>query len=325
MIPDDELDAALRATRPDYARTGHLSARAETHMQQLLADTAPEDELARRRTARRRRVGWLGGAAAAALTAIVVTVSLVAVPSRPSFAATPPMPQFSHVDGAASPLLEGLAARAATQPDTTSAGPHTVSYQSWTLSGELDDNGKPAATYIQPQQVTVTHGNPDATVIISAGVPYYGDGAAVPHASTAPGTVISEYTTPVPIPSPPTEPGDWAGYLDDAFGIGSNPAAGDILLQLPSILDFWTLTPAQNNALLQYLSTRPDLTVAGSTSDRLDRHGLAFHSSPLRDDWQPTVIIDPDTGRILAVDVLYVGQTRTDIPSPSVIEYTTWN
>lgn len=40
--------------------------------------------------------------------------------------------------------------------------------------------------------------------------------------------------------------------------------------------------------------------------------------------FEDRLFISPSTGEILAAETLYIGSDRTDIESPSVIDYTLW-
>lgn len=322
---DDELDRMLRAARPVHIPDdGSLPPDAEAHLQRLLARSptaAQTPPLPLHPTARvTTHRWWTAAAAAAVVAALAMTVSVLSLTPRPSYAATPPVPQYGHVTGAAAPLLEGLAARTRRQPDTSASAP--VRYEAWSLSTDINADDA-AGSYIQPQDTTVIPAGADVTVTVRAGRPYDGTGAAVTTGGNQPGALVSEYTT-TPITAPPTTVAEWPAYLTNTLGLDPNPPAGEVLLQLSSILHFWTLTPAQNGALLDYLATLPDLHVAGSSTDRLGRTGIAFDTETVRDDWQPTLLIDAETGRILAEQTLYVGTDRTDIASPSVIDYTLW-
>jgi hypothetical protein len=319
---DDELDQALRTSRPDYTRTAELDPQAEAHLAQLIANDVSPVELPRR-TRRSHRLAWAVSAAAAVLAIGVVGGTLVAVTPRASYAATPAMPQFTHVDGAAAPLLEGLANRAANSAPTASPE-DPIKYQTWILSTDVGADGKILNQVVQPQEVTVTPGSPEAHVVIIAGKPYAPDGAVAPDAGVDPGTVLSEYSVAAPLSAPPRDASSWPNYLEVGLGIPNNAPASDVLLNLPGLLDFWSLDPAQSAALLTYLASLPDLDVAGSTTDRLGRAGIAFHGPAVRDGWQPAIVISPESGRVLAIETLWVGSTRTDVPSPSVIEYTLW-
>ena len=85
------------------------------------------------------------------------------------------------------------------------------------------------------------------------------------------------------------------------------------------------LNGTQQVALLNYLAELSDLNVAGPVVDRLGRNGILFTAkSTDRAGYEEHLIASPDTGQILATETVYIGSGRTDIHSPSVVNYYLW-
>ena len=82
--------------------------------------------------------------------------------------------------------------------------------------------------------------------------------------------------------------------------------------------------PVVRAALLRYLAATPTLTATGTVTDRAGRKGVAFS---LDSDYSGlptryTLIIDPDTGKLLASeDTLTTRAGALNVPIPAVISY----
>lgn len=85
------------------------------------------------------------------------------------------------------------------------------------------------------------------------------------------------------------------------------------------------LSPTQQSALLGFFASRPDLRALGTVTDRAGRAGIAFAATdPDQPEYERYLLVSPDTGAVLATETVYVGQDRTDIASPSVVNYFVW-
>ncbi|WP_308493212.1 hypothetical protein [Microbacterium terrisoli] len=277
----------------------------------------------RRRASRRHTLAILGTAVAATLLAVLAgtsQASTVTAVTRP--AVTPPLAQLRSVHDDAAGVLTRLARTAAAAPPATST---TIDYQTWNLDLVTDPAQTAAAQFIQPREVTVARGGATVSVVARAGTPFADTGAVVIPASAHPaGQIIAQYTMEDPVPEPPESSAKWAAYLARTFGVDASAPAGEILMQVPTILDSWRLDAAQTSAMLTFLSTAHSLEVAGSGRDRLGRRGTVLVGPSADGQHQARATIEDRTGRVLAVEVVYTGGTRADLSSPCVTSYTAW-
>ncbi|MFT4230594.1 MAG: hypothetical protein QM602_09910, partial [Microbacterium sp.] len=114
-------------------------------------------------------------------------------------------------------------------------------------------------------------------------------------------------------------------YLAQYAGEESPLTAGAAIREISGLLSSIILTTEQETAIIAYLQTLDGLTVAGTVIDRLGREGIAFRTTDRRPgEYQDYLILSPDTGSIIAAETVYIGSERTDITSPSVIDYVAW-
>ncbi|WP_417562128.1 hypothetical protein [Microbacterium sp.] len=273
-----------------------------------------------RRRASRHVMAILGTAVVATMLAAFAGTSQAPTTAPAAAAVTPPLARLQVVHDDAGAVLTRLARTAATAaPAATS----TISYQTWTLGAEAVPGS--SDQFIQPTDVSVDERGGVVAVTARAGTPYAHTGVRVIPASAHPvGQLLEQYTSANPVPAPPSRADQWAPYLADTFGADAATPAGDVLRHLPRVLDYHRLDGAQTSALLTYLSTSPSLAVAGTGKDRLGRRGIVITGSAHDGQYQARATVDTVTGRILCIEVVYTGTARSDIPSPSVTEYTAW-
>lgn len=322
----DDLERRIRAARPV---SGHrnlpLTDRAKRELAELMLQ---ESSLpTSRSTSTRAHTRWWFGIAAAAL----VVVAAVAIPVRvltsaPSHAATPALLAVTPVQGTASELLRelSLASRAAnTLPPT---GTIHIQVETWTLA--TDNDGIARGSTILPERHDITR-EPDGTLTtkVTAGKPV---GTIRPDTPTegellrletlAPEAADYEFGTPAPEDSD-----DVARFLARTPTSETLLTAAASIDAISSLLLEQTLSPAQTQAILNYLADLPDITVTGATLDRHGREGITF-SAVDRDhpEYSAHLVIATSTSQILAIERTYTGSDRTDIASPSVVQYYIW-
>lgn len=210
--------------------------------------------------------------------------------------------------------------------DGASSG-NTIRAQSWALNTWINDDGAIESSTVEPSWSETTFED-DGTVHyrLIAAEPFTGQDS---DDLTEPGTVlVNETFQPgewgfTADNAPPTRADEIGSYLAELSG---NPAltAGDAIREISGILSNYVLSSEQEAAIIGYLATLDTLTVAGETVDRLGRTGIVFSATDRSADFEDLLIIDPQTGKILAAETIYVGSDRTDIASPSVIDYTAW-
>ncbi|GAA5200157.1 hypothetical protein [Microbacterium jejuense] len=290
---------------------------------------------------KRRRFGvptWsiLATATAAVVAVIAIMVSMVAAPA-PSYAATPPMLQIASADqselGDAAQLLTDLARQLRTSDEPDPAPPGTtqqIDVQTWGLVTTVGAEGESVPSpYVAPENMTITRA-PDGAFsqVAVAGTPYDTQGEPVDDpAGTPPGTELwridepageHAYMFPDPLPEDPDELREL--MLDIGFADESSP--NEWLSLVNALLLERVLRPGEEAAVLEVLSDL-DLELAGTTTDRLGREAYVFETPPGDADLVDRILVSP-SGHIVAMETVWVGHDRTDIPSPSVVSYYAW-
>lgn len=326
---DKDFDQRIRASRPNLPRRYEaLDTSTELAMHAIM--DAPPQAATRIRAVpsphNRRRPLYLS-AAAAVIVLVVLTITLVAVPrGTTTWAATPPALEPKPIDGTPEDLLMRLSEsiREASEPSA-----QTVRSQTWALAFTPDDDEVPVVIIPEVREFTR---NPDGSVVIDvrAGIPYDASGNEVPVADVEPGSVIwhdelepGTHVFLYPEPAP-TNAADFATYFAASNPFDGPPTAGDYFLATRLLLDEQSLSAEQEAALVQFLSTVPDVTVDGEVVDRLGRTGIVFTTETRTPgQFRDTLVISPDLG-ILSYEVTYLADDRTDIKAPAVIDYGAW-
>lgn len=277
---------------------------------------------ARRSWWRQHRIFTL--AASTALVAVLI-IAGISINTTPSSAVTPPMLSTSEIHGDAAALLTELA-ETRLQYDN----PHSVIHeQAWSLSINIADDESIESSTVEPHwRTTSFESNGSVHEQIVAAEPFPGqEDEDLP----SPGTVIQDQVYPagewygIEVPDPPINPDQYDRYFSEWTG-GEVPTAARVLQEIRGLLSVRIFSPEQESALLSYLGTLDGLTVAGETVDRLGRDGVVFEArNPDFPDFEIFIVISPDTGKIIAFEEVYVGTDRTDIPSPSVVDYAVWS
>lgn len=326
----DDLERRIRAARPV---SGHrdlpLTDRAKRELADLvLADveTSPPARYPRPRAVWHWALG-----AAVVVVALAVSLPLSTTTPVRAHAATPPLLTVTPLPGTAQERLHALGTLAAAQPVSSDARKAIqISVEAWTLS--TDDDGVSRSSAVVPEHYERTR-LPDGTLtqVVTAGIPI----GPAPSVGPTPGTVLQRETWPrgqdayLFTTSAPVDPKRVAAFLARPDEAALPLSASDAIEKIGSLLLEQSLNPAQNAAILAALADLPDLSLAGTTTDRLGRAGIMFSGSPsVRPGYSGYVehiVIDPNTGRILSVECTYNGTDRTDIPSPSVVDYFAWH
>lgn len=319
----DRAERLIRAANPAGQR---LSKGAEESLARILAiSPAPTNPVVRPRSYRFR---WTLSIAATVVLAVAISVAGILRP-QPSFAATPPMLVITPTDDDARTALHNLASLASAQPGGAAVSRFTTQW--WAVASEVDEHGTITASHVQPvRRVTTLSPNGGAHQADYAGEPYDARGRPVvdpnlPKPGAELGTVdIARDEMFFPL-EPPSDPARFGAYLASAYESNATEPATDAMERIRVLLGERILTPTQNAALATYLSTLPDLEILGGTVDRLGRPAAVF-AAPLNQETstQMVLMFAADSGRVVATETIYRGASRTDIPSPAVLEYTAW-
>ncbi|RZU66455.1 hypothetical protein EV379_2812 [Microterricola gilva] len=327
----DELERLVRNARPI---SGHRSLPLSDRAKRELADLLPGDQSSVSRSRLRLRpsrfLRVVGIALAVAVVAALGTVATTSILSpQPTYAATPRMLQPTETADTARELLTQMAQELVGSAQLAEA-PYAISVQAWTLA--TNDDGVAISSSITPENYEFTRGADGSfRTTVTFAQPVDGDGTPVSgHALPAEGDLSWEeswapgeyqFLFPTRFPDNAEVVGP---YLSTLSG-GDSPSAGAVIQALNSVLMEQQLNGTQQVALLTYLAELSDLHVVGPVVDRLGRNALLFTANDTdRAGYEEHLIVSPDTGKILATETVYTGNDRTDIHSPSVVNYYLW-
>lgn len=334
----DEFEARIRAARPaSVRRDTPLNSRAKRELAELiLSDPEYSSSLATRRESRlrrRRKQQVAGGTFATLLVAAAAVVAVVV--SQPVHAHTPALLATEAVSITAQ---EALSHASAVDLETVAApgdgeapnpdGAGVISLQTWTLSSS--DDGSEVTSAIVPENYVITRGEDGArTVVVTAGRSQRGDGSDVGGGGVEEGALLWEESYPAGeyayafASAAPTSAGDVRGFLSAVAGTDTSASAA--IQAITILLMEQTLTPAQEATLLDYLATLPDIEMVGQATDRLGRPAFVLSAQRGEGEYADSILISSEQGTILAVETIYTGSGRSDVPSPAVVRYYAWN
>ena len=270
-------------------------------------------------------------AAALAATTAVATVGAVGldvvtlpwndtVPAAGAYAATPPPLTYVPVAGTAPEVLSEIATRTAALPDDVGAGRYArVETQEWSLFTRVGGDDHTVTSTVMPQRSTTwlaADGSGRSVVRYDQpGIPW----TTTKRKTFEPGERGS------PWPTLSADDATTAKRL--ALGHPASNGPAERLVAIDDLLRDQPMRPAVRAAVLRYLADTPTLELAGTTTDRLGRPGVAFsldsdHTGlPMR----YTMVVDPGTGRVLdSEEMLTTTAGRLNVPIPSVIGYTAY-
>lgn len=323
----DNVERLLRVAKPEDQP---LTPADEARLRKILATPHPmvRDRQPKPVRRSRPRTGfWL---IPATLTAVitVVAAALFWPVSTSAYAATPPILTYSSVESSTNTVLAQLVTLAAAQPDKSDSVQRVEHV--WGLATESDPQNQPAdTTIIQPEKYVYTlasWGVAERTVY--ADPPYDTAGNPVINPNLPkPGTPLGKETyteeDETVLPSLPESAEELPAYFEMVLPGQGEPPSTTAVNQILDLMYGHRLNPRQNAALLSYLKDIPGLELAGTTQDRLGRSVYALQSVTWQDH-QEILLVNTQTGHFAGHETIYIGTTRTDIPSPAVISYTAW-
>jgi hypothetical protein len=321
-MTDDDLARAMR--RLDPAQTpvdSPIPLEAERRLREIVG-----------RPARRRRRPALAWASAAAAVVLVLTlVTGVLWMPAPSASALTPRPLVYSAVAEDAPRLIAEAQRLLAE-STTPLMPERRSLSlGWYFSGSPDDA---EATVFRREWVDLRwNENLSGSIVTTAAEATNADGDTVPADDPTPGTIVGDLRfvqnqfSPV-VRTPPTPTAEaMRAIVMASTGAGDELSAGDVMLGVRSLQSEWTLTGAQQSALLDLLASTPGLRVLGTTHDRLGRPvvGLgAVPSTPSNSDL--SLLLSTETGRIVGFESALVDDSTTlTLPAGSITDYILWD
>lgn len=320
---------ALRTADP-VPHQPRLDERAAADFDRIIATPRAAAKPARRGfVVRPGRLALAG--ALACLTAIAVVVpSVVPTPgagSRVAYAATPDplrvldeqaFTQAGLSETSTAPeLVASIAARVQALPDDTGSGRYAKTViEGWALWTRVD--GEQVTSEVVPQMSTSwTAADGSGRVVTEI------EGPGTARSADDDVLAAGERALMWPLASLSADDATLASQLESNHPVGNGPAE-----RLVATLDAAAeqpQTPAVRAAMLRYLAQTPGLTTTGMVSDRAGRTGLAVHVTTSMSGLpeRRTVIIDPNTGRILGGETTLTETAgKLNVPVPSVISYT---
>jgi hypothetical protein len=320
-----DLDDELRGANPHASRrTSPLSARAHRELSELLA--APAEPALKSRRRGLPAIGFAAAASLAVVVAVVIAVTNFGQAGQTSVAAPPPLVTTPLGDDLGE-VLAGLAerARAQTSPATST---QTIRLETWSV--QVDADAPISEYYVQPEEVEkIWFPDLSGTWRSWAGDIRYG---TVPPGDglVAPGTTLrDDVYAPGEFPlSYPEVPPDDALQLDAylrAGGLARRPEAIDYFWAIEGVRFDWSLTGPQTAAALELLAELPDVTLAGTVTDRLGRAGIAIETERESGTHRMLLIFSPETGLLLSSETVYLGGIPENaLEYPTVLNYFAW-
>ncbi|MBP3976925.1 hypothetical protein [Microbacterium sp. BLY] len=320
-ISDDEIDRLFRAANPAPASSERLSAHAIAVRESIIRGThAPAQE----------RQGWAWGrfaVAVAAIVAIVVVVTNVIAPTQQAIALTPPPLQYTNPQPLSSVVQEAKDRLGSTVPVDQE---RRVSSLVWGWSIDMAKEKIESVPQVIMFEWAPATGSRSTIV---AGEPYWPDGVrpeGIEASPYKPGDTITELITApedLKIPADVVNLNDASRESVDraltSLGVRPSSPSGEVLVGIGRLLSYWTLTNEQHAALIDRLIDAGGVTVLGSSTDRLGRDVIGLRVTDPATDYQDTVLISRDTGRIVGMEnELTVAQ---DVIPAGVVGYTLWD
>lgn len=322
MIDDDALDGRLFRARPDTPLRG---APLTGEQEELLASIMASAGVARPRRARGSKTVLERWSLAAALLLVLVvvsaTVSVWPVQTSHAVAVTPRALQIQPLQGNAENLLlelsESVAAAAEPRPATT------IRFEFWGLA--LSPQG--SSVSMQPHETLLDYRSDGSTAVETRALQALAaDGSPVddPDARDAGELVLwhlYKKGEAVGVFSKPSLDTEWGSLLREGERLPADADAAGYFRAVANLLSEHPLSGSEQSELVRFLATLPDIHVEGELIDRLGRPGVGFVAPD--GDYRRMLIISPELG-VLAYESVYTGSSRTDVPSPAVIDYKAW-
>lgn len=267
------------------------------------------------------RLVW---AASLASLAIVAAVAVSSVLLTPAAEASTPTPLTFHSPAAEHQVISDAIARLSA-PDGVAEPSRSVRTISWAISIEDGKLMGPVIPQVVDLQWNADLSGRSSIVEGRTEDPVDGDvGRVVPTTKVvseqdfAPG----EFGVPSADSPPATESG--VSDLLTMFGLPESPTAGQLVESMVTVMDYWTLSDAQEALLLEMIDRKGDAQSLGSTVDRLGRTVTGLRVDSSTSGLTHTVLISAKTGRIVGVETQRADADKS-IPAGTVVEYRMWD
>jgi len=328
-----DLERRIRAANPiAIGRATPLSSRAEAELQALLATAplataAPRPAPALKRA--RLRGAWVTGLAAVLVFVTVFVVGNVTNRPQSSAASSPPLLTSVAIDATVPEILGVLSAAARDIGPSAASSERTVRSEAWSADISVDDESN-VTMFVQPQEISrVWNDELSGRVTAVAGEVRWGADSA---SAAEPGTVLvdEEYGRgqypAIFATRPPSTAAELRSYLAAPLGLDDQSTAGQWFKAVQDLRADWPLDGDQNAALLDLLATLPDVSVAGTVTDRLGREGVAVETESRVDGvFRDILVFDSATGFLISAEDVYLGGLNDiSLPAMTVLNYSAW-
>jgi hypothetical protein len=321
-----DLDDELRRANPLASRrSSPPSARAERELSALLARTpepAPKP--------RGRNLGLVGFAAAASIAMLVAALFALTDFGRavPGSVAAPPQLVTTPLGDDLGEVLTELAARARAQPAPVTLT-QTVSLETW--SAQVEADSPVSSYYVQPEEVD-KNWVPDRSGSWKSCAGDVRYGVPGPRDSPLePGTTLRDDAYgpgdfPLAFPdTPPDDALELDTYIRGASALPARPETIDYFAAIEGMRYDRTLTGPQTAAALDLLGRLPDVTLAGTVTDRLGRQGIAIQTERSSGTHRMLLIFSPESGLLISSESVYLGGIADyALNYPTVLNYFAW-
>ena len=333
----DDLERELRDASPlTTRRDSPLSARAELELSALVdasPDAAPADAAPAKEGRSRRRwaapaIGFAAATAMAVTLAVVLAVTNFGQAPPASNAEAPPILEATPLGESLDEVLTRLSKLASAQGGDASAA-QLIRYEAW--SAQIEADAPTSTYYVQPEEIEkrwsadlsgsfesragdIRYGKP------SPDNPPVAPGTVLRHDEYAPGQYQLTF-----VDAPPDDAAELDAYLRSTWGLPDEAAAVDYFGAIEGLRLERSLTGAETAAALDLLAGLPDVSLAGSVTDRLGREGIALQSEKATGTHRMLLIFSPDTGMLLSTETMYLGGIPDlSLEYPTVINYYAW-
>lgn len=264
----------------------------------------------------RRRALVSAGVAAIAVVGAVIAVPKLMAP--PDYVATPPLLQYASIsmEGSASDMLTELADKARRQPPPPGTGRyHYVHTRVWLLHTDRTTDMRIIDTGVQEGQ---------REQWIAA------DGSGrIEHTIGGERTRWSGTYGPGQGAAPRLEGSNEDSLRSQLLRQGRGHTTGDWFDTVGQLWSQQVVTPQLQSALLRVLADQPGIAMAGMTTDRAGREGVAVSTEieqthPIVPEMRYVLVFDQDTGMLLDYEQIALRAGHFPIQAPATIGYYLW-
>ncbi len=289
-----------------------------------LGERLKAEQLVRDRARTRRRGVRVAWAVSLASLVVVAAIAVSSVLMMPAAQASTPTPLTFHSPAAEHQIIADAVKKLAAQ-DGVAAPERSVREVSWAISIE---DGKISGPVVP--QIVELDWNADlsgVSTIIKGRTEDPVDGHVGRVVPTDEEISKQKFATgEFGVPSPDSPPATVAGVSEmlTMFGMPEHPTAGQLVESMVTVMDYWTLSDAQQAVLLEMIGQTGEGRSLGRSVDRLGRDVEGLRIDSATSGLTHAVLISAETGRIVGVETQRT-TAEEGIPADTVVEYRMWD